>query len=338
MEKTLRWLNLLLILITFLSYLSPFIDPAFLWFFSLLGMGYPWLLLFNMIFVLIWLFKKHWYCIFSLGCIFVGFNHFQSFIGLNEIQPNEQAEIKVMTLNCMGNYRIIGDTKKRFDQFLVESKPDVILLQESIPKTRPISKKDYPYIFQPKKNLGIYSKFPFVNKGSVLKDIKGNRSTGCLYVDLKINQQIIRVYNIHLQSNKVSQEASKIKEEGNLQKKETWLDIRTILGKLKRATAKRSEQANTIIQHLEGSKYPVIAGGDFNDTPLSYTYRLFAEKLNDGFKERASGIGTTYSGTIPVLRIDYIWTDKDFQVNSHEILKENFSDHYPVISRIQLPQ
>ncbi len=334
MEKTLRWLNLLLISLTLLCYLSPFVDPSSFWFFSLLGMSYPWLLLFNMLFILWWIWLRKWYFLFSIGAIVVGWNHFQSFIGLNTALPQQKEEVTVMTMNSMVYRKLKGTTKKKFDQTLAAHNPDIILLQEAYARKSPINRKKYPYTYQPKdKLLGIYSKYPFDNKGSMKI---GNQANGCLFVDLTINKQKIRVYNIHLQSNKVAQDASKLRQEGDLQEKETWTGIRTMLGKVKRSAIVRSEQAKMIIAHLKKSKYPVIAGGDFNDTPLSYTYQLFSQTLNDGFKERAIGTGTTYNGSIPVLRIDYIWTDRQFQVNSHQIIKENFSDHYPVISRIQL--
>lgn len=334
MEKTLRGLNLLLICLTFICYLSPFVDPSSFWLFSFFGMAYPWLLLFNMLFILFWIFSRKWYFLFSVGCIILGWNHFQSFVGLNTPLPKSENEITIMTMNCMHYYNLKGKTQERFDKTLINFNPDIILLQETSNRVKPIDKKNYPYFYKAKKKtLAIYSKHPILNKGNI--DL-GNTSNGCTYAEIKINEHQFRVYNVHLQSNRVTQDASKLKKEGDLQKKETWVSIKSMLGKVKRAGAIRSEQAKKIISHIKESKNPVVVCGDFNDTPLSYTYQLFSNILNDGFKERAAGIGTTYGGTIPVLRIDYIWTDPKFQVNSHKIIRENFSDHYPVISRIQL--
>ncbi len=335
MEKTLRWLNLLLLFITFLSYLSPFVDPSSFWLFSFFGMAYPWLLAANIIFVLFWLSSKNWYFFFSLGCIFVGLNHFQSFIGLNSAIPKQEGEIAVMTMNSMGYQKIKGSTKTKFKELLVARRPAVITIQEGFKNSHPNILKDYPYKYKPKgKNLSIYSKYAFVNKGNL--DIGKNTSNGCIFTDINVNGKTVRIYNMHLQSNKVSADASKLKKEGDIQAKETWLDIKGILGKISNAASIRSTQAATIIAHFKKSKHPIIVCGDMNDTPLSYNYMLFSKTLNDGFKERAIGLGTTYNETIPLLRIDYIWTDKQLQVNSHEIINENFSDHYPVISRIQI--
>ncbi|MEM6318602.1 MAG: endonuclease/exonuclease/phosphatase family protein [Bacteroidota bacterium] len=334
MKKTLRWLNILLIFVTLLSYLSPFVDPANYWPFAFIGIAYPWLLLLNMLFILAWVALKNWYFLFSLGCILVGWNHFQSFIGLNTAAPIAEKEITVMTFNAFGYRQLKKEARKKFDQMLATYQPDLIAMQEGASRSSPIDPSVYPYVYHPKgKLLSIHSKHPFANKGKL--DF-GNTSNGCIFVDLKVHSRPFRIYNVHLQSNGVSGDASKIKNEGDLQQKETWLDIKGMLGKVKRATAKRSAQTKAVIEHLKTSKLPVIVCGDMNDTPLSYTYQSFANNLEDGFKERAMGTGTTYDGTIPVLRIDYIWTDADFQVQSHQIIKENFSDHYPVISRIRL--
>ena len=335
MEKTLRWLNLLLIFITFISYLSPFVDPASFWFFSFFGMAYPWLLAVNIIFILFWLSSKNWYFFFSLGCILVGLNHFQSFVGLNNQLPKQKGEISVMTMNSMGYQKIKGDTKTKFQELLATHHPEVIAIQEGFMSSHPNVLKNYPYVHRPNGSLlCIYSKYAFINKGDL--NISENRSNGCIFVDLKVDGQILRVYNMHLQSNKVSADASKLQKEGDIQAKETWLDIKGMLGKISRAASIRSAQASAIIAHFKKSKHPIIICGDMNDTPLSYNYELFSRELNDGFKERSIGLGTTYNGTIPLLRIDYIWTDKQLKVNSHKIVNENFSDHYPVISRINI--
>ncbi len=337
MEKTLRSLNLLLIFITFISYLSPFVDPSSFWLFSFFGMAYPWLLILNLIFVLFWLSSKNWYFFFSLGCILVGLNHFQSFIGLNNSLPEEKEEITIMTMNSMGYQKIKGDKKTKFKDLLTKHRPEVVAIQEGFTNDHPSVLKDYPYNHRPVGSvLCIYSKFPFINKGNL--DISENKSNGCIFVDIKVNGQIIRLYNMHLQSNKVSADASKLKKEADIQTKKTWLNIKGILGKISRAASTRSAQARAIISHFQKSKYPIIVCGDMNDTPLSHNYKRFSRVLHDGFKERGVGLGTTYNETIPLLRIDYIWTAKQFKVNSHEIIKENFSDHYPVISRIQVIQ
>jgi endonuclease/exonuclease/phosphatase family metal-dependent hydrolase len=72
------------------------------------------------------------------------------------------------------------------------------------------------------------------------------------------------------------------------------------------AFAMRARQAEILREHIAASPHPVIVCGDFNDTPLSYSYRLMSKGLKDSFMEKGWGLGTTYAGALPALRIDYI--------------------------------
>lgn len=213
-------------------------------------MAYPWLLIINIIFVLFWLSSKNWYFLFSLGCILIGLNHFQSFIGLNPSLPKEKGEITVMTLNSMGYQKIKGDTKTKFKELLTTHQPEVIAIQEGFKNDHPNVLKAYPYSHRPDGSvLCIYSKHAFINKGNL--GLSENKSNGCIFVDIKINGQVIRIYNMHLQSNKVSVDASKLKKEADIQAKKTWLDIKGILGKISRAASIRSAQGSAIINHFK---------------------------------------------------------------------------------------
>ena len=335
MEKILRWLNLVLIFTTLFSYLSPFIDPSLFWPFSFLGMAYPWLLLLNILFIIVWIVLKNWYFLFSLACILLGWNHFQSFVGFHSANPFSREDLTIMTFNSSG-YQYIQQEKKEkaFAALLEKENPDIICIQEAFTHLNPVDKKKFPFSYQPEnKYLIIHSKFPFTRQENMNM---GNTANGCIFVDVKIKGKTVRVYNVHLQSNMVTQDASKLSKEGDLQERETWLGIRGMLGKVKRAAQIRAKQAKAINQHIAQSKLPSIVCGDLNDTPLSYAYAVFSNNLKDGFKEKAGGLGTTYNGKIPALRIDYIFTSSDIAIKSHTIIKEEFSDHYPVFSRIAL--
>ena len=83
---------------------------------------------------------------------------------------------------------------------------------------------------------------------------------------------------------------------------------------------------------MESSPYPVIVAGDFNDTPVSYTYRVMRRGLNDAFVEAGYGAGFTYSGKYPPNRIDYILYSDGIDCIDFDIVKVRYSDHYPVIA------
>ena len=88
------------------------------------------------------------------------------------------------------------------------------------------------------------------------------------------------------------------------------------------------------MEHVETSPYPVIVCGDFNDTPLSYTYNQFNKSLIDAFRNCSSGIGPTYIGRVPAGRIDYIFHSKSLNSMDFKIQEGEYSDHRAVSCRI----
>ena len=74
-----------------------------------------------------------------------------------------------------------------------------------------------------------------------------------------------------------------------------------------------------------------LVAGDFNDTPLSYTYFRLIRGRKDSFMRAGKGFGATYSALWPLLRLDYVLYPGELKAVSHKIEKVNYSDHYPVI-------
>ena len=341
-------MNVLVIFATFFAYLAPFMNPARFWPFSFFGLIYPWLLLTNLLFVFYWGIQKKKYLFFSLGCIILGWSHVTSFVGFNSFD-----KIKVEEVITVGSYNIhnLGslhtglktteekeNKKNKFVQFLKRGNEIQILCtqESSHTKNRKLIEKNFnfPFVhFAKTKSPVIFSKHPIFNSGII--DFSKN-SNSCLWADIKIKDQNIRVYSIHFQSNKISSIANKVIENRDLSKKEFLTDIKGMMGRFKLYVKQRANQAQQVANHIATCPHPVIVCGDFNDTPQSYTYNLLTQKLKDSFKEKGRGFGTTYAGSIPALRIDYILLDERIKTHSHEILKGNFSDHYPVICKISI--
>lgn len=217
--------------------------------------------------------------------------------------------------------------KKQFISFFkTAGKPDILCLQES--PYRKLFKDSLQYDFSLRKgSMYILSDLPFVDKGVL--DFP-NTSNRIIWADVQTKEQIIRVINVHLQSNKVSEQTEDLVNNVDLAEKETWTDMKSVIGKVKRATAIRTKQAEEAQKFIASSPYPVILVGDFNDTPLSYTYALMSDKLQDAYVKKGSGLGITYAGDIPGLRIDYIMGSKEVEFSSYTCSKVDFSDHYPI--------
>lgn len=347
----LKWANVLLVLVSLLAYLSPYVSPAFFWPLSFLGLIFPFLLLFNLGFVLFWALLKNRYFIFSLLTIIAGWGYIQSFIGFGSNQralPIE-GELKITSFNAhsiVPSKEINEERKKAYTAFsgmIANEQSQIFCFQEVPNLSRAIKKcralKSNPVdpsykVFQEKGgSLGILTNLPVLQTQYHYFDYRTN---GYQWADIQFSShQVIRVFNLHLQSNGISNITEEVASNGNLQDEKTWLRIKGIMGRYKRAAQKRAEQAEEIARAIQESPHPVIICGDFNDVPTSYAYRIISNGMQDSFKKKGGGTAVTYVGPIPGLRIDYIFVPYTFEISSFYTGKRNFSDHKPVSTIIQ---
>jgi endonuclease/exonuclease/phosphatase family metal-dependent hydrolase len=341
-DRSILFINLGVILATFLAYLAPNIDPELTWTISFFGLFYPVLLIFNVLFIFYWLFKKPKYLWASLLCVVFGWSHVQGFISFKaqKLESSDES-ITIMSYN-ISNASYGYDKKKKnrdikqqaFIDFLQQYKDtDIFCIQEVGDYAYDILKKTFPdhHLYYKEKGAVILSKHPILKKGEV--DF-GTKTNSCLWADIKLKFDTIRVYSYHLQSNQISRDAEKLANQTELDQKQAWYDIKGMLRKFRNKHLQRSRQAEKIEAHAKKSPHKIIMAGDLNDPPQSYTYHVFSKLAKDAFRERGSGIGTTYAGKIPLLRIDYIFVDKSLEVATFDIIKDHFSDHYAVSATI----
>ena len=136
---------------------------------------------------------------------------------------------------------------------------------------------------------------------------ENDKSNQCIWTDIKVKDDTLRVYNAHLGSIRFNYSDYKvIGGKGSplwpYQKKPT----RQIFKRLKLGFQKRQEQIGVLIPQINKSPHKTIICSDINDTPLSYAYHQFDKHFTDAFTKSGNGIGGTYIGNIPGLRIDYI--------------------------------
>ena len=156
------------------------------------------------------------------------------------------------------------------------------------------------------------------------------------WADIDVNGQLIRVYNVHLQTagaHHVMNEARNMEADGYDVKSNRLLEA--VYGSYTIGMIKRAGQANILAQQIRECDHPVILAGDCVDVPYSYVYNTLRGELTDGFKECGSGWMRTLRGKTP-LRIDYIFYDKSYEGISCYIKELSYSDHYPVFTKIAL--
>lgn len=346
--KLLRLVNLLLILVTLFAYLSPYVSPVQFWPLAFIGLMYPWLLLANVLFILFWASLKNRYAFFSVGCILLGWNHFISLVGFHTGSVQDTAQtIGVVSFNGHNlkhfKYNLAAVDPVELAGVFNEKPIDILCFQEFTGYDRlKESYADYlkkqrglkNIIWQQGYDLALLTTYPVLKT----QQKNFNRTNGYQFADLRIRNKIVRVFNIHLQSNAVSSIADRMAADDNLQEKEALRDVRTMAGRFKRAVQKRARQAEEVAAVIAKSPYPVIVCGDFNDIPQSYAYQIVSRGLQDAFKQKGGGIGVTYVGNVPGLRIDYILASPDFQVLDYEKRRTPFSDHRPVASILKLSE
>ena len=101
---------------------------------------------------------------------------------------------------------------------------------------------------------------------------------------------------------------------------------------MRRSITSRPKQVAHVLQSMEKAPVRSLAVGDFNDSPLSYTYFRLQRGRKDSFVKAGKGFGATYRALWPLLRIDYILYPKNLEAISFEVLSAPYSDHNPIVA------
>jgi endonuclease/exonuclease/phosphatase family metal-dependent hydrolase len=182
----------------------------------------------------------------------------------------------------------------------------------------------------------LLSRHPILRSGTLFDE---HTDQGfAVWADIRMHGDTFRVYGLHLKSNRITSETEELMDDIRFRERATWIRVQDILSKYGKATAVRAAQGMQLRTEIDNSPHPVILMGDFNDTPFSRAYQEIREGMLDSFVEAGKGIGTTYAGQLPALRIDYILAGTAFRVLSHETPRWDYSDHYPVIASLALRQ
>ncbi len=313
------------------------------------GLAFPYLLLINVFFIFLWLFKLKWFFAVSLLALLASWNNIANTLAWSSKDEKEAApgSSTVLTYNVRYfdryNWTNEAGTSSEIFKYITDSHADIICLQEYIVDSSNARlsrfKKEmkqegyevYEEKIHPKGKTGIaiFTKFPIVGKGISHFEKSTNLA---IYVDVKREDDTLRVYNLHLQSVHFDRSEYEmiedIPEEDNETNWKNFLHLRSLLQK---AYLKRSSQAAIIAGRCAASPYPLLLTGDFNDTPVSYTYGVLRRNLLDAFTEGGFGFSTTYIGkTLPAFRLDYILHSPVIKTMAYRVDRLKLSDHYPV--------
>ncbi len=346
-----------------LACLAPYLDPATWWIVSLIGLGFALLVVTLVAFIFFWLIFKPKYILISLLPLLIGWKSFAVFFAFH--LPDKFDYKKPNTVLRVAHWNVArfnelrknnnkgSQTRIKMMDLIKEQSADVLCIQEFFTSTDPdfynnlgyiTQELGYPYYYFSWDNdayrqwVGqvIFSRYPIIDSGMV-RFPRPAMPEALIHADLAVNGDTIRIYTTHLQSVQFKKkdyeriESIKNTDEGMVE------NSKNIFSKLKRGLIYRCRQADVVRETIRQSPYPYLLTGDFNDVPNSYTYfTIRGNELQDAFLKTGLGVGKTFSYIAPTLRIDYILTTPDFSVKQFNRIIKNYSDHYMLVTDLEL--
>lgn len=362
LKYTLFTINIIFIILLLLATQAPQIPPSQFRFIAYLGIGFPILFAFNLLFLALWIVSLRWKFI-LLQLLALGFciSTIKLYVPLNNrdnITIPETA-FKVLTYNVRGFDWLTGEPARKNPilKYIANSDADIICLQEfavaeeksvngliSLDEFDDIMDK-YPYrsIIRLGDNscmygLACYSKHPIMKVARVPIE---SRFNGSAMYEIDVKGKRLTVVNNHLESNHITAEDKELYQQLIVDPNRQTLGVvaDNVQGKLDFAFRTREEQVNIIYdcieQQLENTKRMIICG-DFNDTPISYAYGKFKKHFTDSYLETGRGVGITYHENGFWFRIDYILHTSNINSYMCTVDQVKYSDHYPVYTYIRL--
>lgn len=349
--------SLMLILLLLASYSSTLFSPADFPIAAFFGLAYPVIFWLNIGALGFWALKRsRWFWPVFIVLLIGSPIHLRVFqLNIFNSKPQSERHLKVMSYNVQlfNWYNWRDNIKLRnqmFDQ-LKANEADIFCFQEffhSTEENRFITRDTIVKFLDTKHvhdaythemyevqfyGIATFSKYPFIKKGII--EFPNDKNNICIWSDIVVEGDTMRIYNAHLCSIRLSEDDYQFIEDVNaapgvFEKSKAGIIYR----RLKNAYVKRAWQSQLVEEHMLNCPYPIIFCGDFNDTPVSYTYSVFNRFLNDAFRNGGSGMGTTHIGNIPFLRIDYIFTTPELVSTDYKRLPEELSDHHAIQCKV----
>ncbi len=351
-----------------LSYLAVYINPAKFSLPLFFGLYFIPILSINLLLLVVALLRRSASAWITVVALLPSLLYTELFIKIGHTEEAQKEGIRLSVASY--NVGMFSSSSEKFQrnecrihigEFLQDESPDIVCLQEFFAEDMVQADtifSQYPHrhyhLFKARngKLFGniILSKFPIKDKGHL--SFQGSTNLA-IYTDIEHYGRTLRVYNNHLESYDVSFTALAHKFAGRLKENTTLFDsgekseseeehigeefARDIVHtheRMKGTFIKRAQQVERIIEDINRSSHRTIICGDFNDTPMSYTYHTLARHHKDTFKEAGSGFGATFIPIWPLLRIDYLLVPSDAECINHTVHRTTLSDHYPVSSEI----
>jgi endonuclease/exonuclease/phosphatase family metal-dependent hydrolase len=363
-RRLLLWSNLLLVVALILSAWLPKISPHTLWLSGFAGLFFPILFCLCLVYIPVWIIRRKPYYWFSLVGILLCFQSIRHsfgthFLSAASASDKQSSFFTLMSFNTssMGLKSYTEDQiiSKEIDSVLQVANPDILCMQEFYTNDNPKlndnlghirQQFNYPYhYFTYDKtqwntwHFGIilFSRFPVIQAQKIPCGYSpAGSGSSFLQADVLIHSDTIRIITAQLQSYMLND--NDYHQLGGLKAMNAFniKGLYQLAKKMRSTFHDRTRQIEALSRLVKESPYATVVCGDLNDTPVSYTYNTISSGLKDAFLETNWGLGRTLSFLSPTLRIDYIFTQDQFNIHGFQTYPHANFEHYPVMANLSI--
>ena len=326
-----------------LSLISPYIPIKDNSLVSTFGLFFPFFFIINCFILLLFIFLRQKITWFVVLLLLISLPAFTRIFGFHFQESISPIDCTVASFNMQFSKPIAlmpsTDAEYHMSLFSKELSEhddiDIMAVQEygdlsrSILKTALDFKHEHTAV---DKTVSILSKHPILAAGMV--DFNSNVANTCMWADVIVGFDTLRIYSYHLESNRHDGNIPKTIHQDTREVK----SLSVMVGIVKYYNGfsnTRYKQAQLIVEHASQCDYPIILCGDLNDTPQSYLYDYIREHYADAFLQRGWGSGKTIESRVPFLRIDYIFGSGHIGYIDYNTIESPYSDQYMIKSKVK---
>ena len=260
--------------------------------------------------------------------------HFPMNLSTPPLPASQDSTFTVLTMNVSGfinRMRHKTDPTSSTMRFILEQNADVVITQETalgpldFTRTEPVKSMRqridslYPYHSHGYHDIAILSKY------AKAFDVTLPAGTA------------VRIIGVHMQSIGLSGNDKELYKQLTRMEKGTrsqMSEVRhSLMGKVASACRRRAAEAQQLRTILDQSPENTIVCGDFNDTPLSFTYRTVrGNDMRDAWQDCAFWPTYTFNADRLYFHIDHMLYRGNLQALKSESPRAGSSDHYPIIT------
>ena len=244
----------------------------------------------------------------------------------------KENQIRILSYNIKYNSEYLRNNKDSLSNlisFIQQQDADILVLPESrINSTNKTLRKKldkiYPYhlgsVYEGNEfylETYVFSRYPISN-------VKQYGDHYIYEMDINLSEKYtLKMVACHLESNQSN---------SSLRKGEGFIN------NIKRGYETRNKEAKIICDSLSKYQGPLIIAGDLNDISGSKTICTLQKEnnINDAWWKSGFGYGITSFSKHLYFRLDHILFSHHFKSTSIEIPKVNFSDHYPIVTNLEI--